>query len=392
MRQNVSFFLSYQCSIDFIFISEAGRRLRQGRRAPYRETRQARRRQGKPAVDTGGESERSRGFGGEGEAVRGFGGGGEAGRGSGDEREAARGFGGDREAVRGSGGEDEAGLPCGSMEDDEKRRPGALVLSLSSQEAAQQPGDGEEANSPPVLVPSGKKILLICNFYFYPNSTTVHFSKQSFLCADPFDWTSENISAWLAWAGRKLDVPRVDPGRLPRSGRELCALSREDFCALAGEGSRAGSTLHTHLAILRGQTVEPAAAAAGTPLEGRSDAGTSLEGRLSASTPPLWGPLSTAVSSPSVCDSSLSDVGAAASPASIPASPSCKTLFLRYVSILLFQYPHCNEKSSYVFPEKELRGLSPNFHIHVSVSDLYIPRIGPQISLQQNRLTDCGNI
>jgi hypothetical protein len=30
---------------------------------------------------------------------------------------------------------------------------------------------------------------------------------------------------------------------------------------------------------------------------------------------------------------------------------------------------HCSENSIYVFPEKELRGLSPNFHIHVSVSD-----------------------
>ncbi len=38
----------------------------------------------------------------------------------------------------------------------------------------------------------------------------------------------------------------------------------------------------------------------------------------------------------------------------------------------------------YVFPEKELRGLNPNFHIHVSVSDLYIPRIGPHIFLKQN--------
>ncbi len=44
---------------------------------------------------------------------------------------------------------------------------------------------------------------------------------------------------------------------------------------------------------------------------------------------------------------------------------------------------HCNE--IYVFPEKELRGLSPYFHIHVSVSDLYIRRIGPHIFLQQNR-------
>jgi hypothetical protein len=48
----------------------------------------------------------------------------------------------------------------------------------------------------------------------------------------------------------------------------------------------------------------------------------------------------------------------------------------------------CNENPIYVFPEKELRGLSPDFHIHVSVSDLYIPRIGPQ----QKRQTDCENI
>ncbi len=33
-----------------------------------------------------------------------------------------------------------------------------------------------------------------------------------------------------------------------------------------------------------------------------------------------------------------------------------------------------------IFPEKELLGHSPNFHIHVSVSDLSIPRIGPHIS------------
>ncbi len=41
---------------------------------------------------------------------------------------------------------------------------------------------------------------------------------------------------------------------------------------------------------------------------------------------------------------------------------------------------HCNEKPICVFLEKELRGLSPNFNIHVSVSDLYVPRISPHIS------------
>jgi hypothetical protein len=53
---------------------------------------------------------------------------------------------------------------------------------------------------------------------------------------------------------------------------------------------------------------------------------------------------------------------------------------------------HCNENPIYVFPEKELCGLSPSFHVHVSVSDLYIPRIGPHIFLQQNMQTDPEHI
>jgi hypothetical protein len=48
---------------------------------------------------------------------------------------------------------------------------------------------------------------------------------------------------------------------------------------------------------------------------------------------------------------------------------------------------HCIENSIHAFPEKEVRGLSPNFHIHVSV-----PKIGPHIFLQQNRQTDPGKI
>jgi hypothetical protein len=38
---------------------------------------------------------------------------------------------------------------------------------------------------------------------------------------------------------------------------------------------------------------------------------------------------------------------------------------------------HCKENPIYVILFWELPGLSPNFHTHVSVSDLYIPRIGP---------------
>jgi hypothetical protein len=56
------------------------------------------------------------------------------------------------------------------------------------------------------------------------------------------------------------------------------------------------------------------------------------------------------------------------------------------------RFTHCKENPIYVFLFWDLRGLSTNFHIHVSVSDLYIPRIGPHISLQQIRQTDPGNI
>jgi hypothetical protein len=45
-----------------------------------------------------------------------------------------------------------------------------------------------------------------------------------------------------------------------------------------------------------------------------------------------------------------------------------------------------------MYSQKRKRGLSPNFHIHVSVSDLYISTIGTPIFLQQNMQTDPGKI
>ncbi len=48
---------------------------------------------------------------------------------------------------------------------------------------------------------------------------------------------------------------------------------------------------------------------------------------------------------------------------------------------------HNPQSSKQIFPEKELCGLSPNFHIHVSVSDLYIPTISLPILLQENMWT-----
>jgi hypothetical protein len=39
-----------------------------------------------------------------------------------------------------------------------------------------------------------------------------------------------------------------------------------------------------------------------------------------------------------------------------------------------------------------MRGLSLNFHIHVSVRNLYIPTIGLPLLLQENMWTDVGHV
>ncbi len=74
----------------------------------------------------------------------------------------------------------------------------------------------------------------------------------------------------------------------------------------------------------------------------------------------------------------------------VPSSVLCTCAYQIYVYVRLCS--HCNENPSYVFLFWELRGLSANIRIPVSVSDLYIPRIGPHIFLLQNRQTDPGNI
>jgi hypothetical protein len=67
------------------------------------------------------------------------------------------------------------------------------------------------------------------------------------------------------------------------------------------------------------------------------------------------------------------------------------------MNVAFFQCYHLvnalQRKSDLGTPGKETaRPQSQFFHILVSVSDLYIPTIGPAIFLQKNRQTDRGNI
>jgi hypothetical protein len=60
---------------------------------------------------------------------------------------------------------------------------------------------------------------------------------------------------------------------------------------------------------------------------------------------------------------------------------------LAQINFVLLQ--HCTDNPIYVFPKMKLRDIVPNSYIHVSVTYLYIPRIGLLFWLQQNRQTNC---
>jgi hypothetical protein len=69
----------------------------------------------------------------------------------------------------------------------------------------------------------------------------------------------------------------------------------------------------------------------------------------------------------------------------------CYTLFtLHKVAALQRQNA---ENFKQIFPEKEYRGFSPNFHIHVSVNELHIySLVGSAFSAGGNMWTDPGYI
>ncbi len=57
-----------------------------------------------------------------------------------------------------------------------------------------------------------------------------------------------------------------------------------------------------------------------------------------------------------------------------------------------FMYSQQWNCAASLFPKQDCNVPSPNFHIHVSVSDLYIPGIGLPILLKPNKQTGPGNM
>ncbi len=63
--------------------------------------------------------------------------------------------------------------------------------------------------------------------------------------------------------------------------------------------------------------------------------------------------------------------------------PPLSAIFLSYSVFLCALQRQNAENLKEKFPEKEYRGLSPNFYIHVSVRELYVPTMGLPILLEE---------
>lgn len=68
---------------------------------------------------------------------------------------------------------------------------------------------------------------------------------------DPIEWTTKHIKSWLEWSTKKFSLsPSPDPEIFPKTGIELCELTRAEFESKAGN-SRNGTLLAKHIAHLR---------------------------------------------------------------------------------------------------------------------------------------------
>lgn len=71
------------------------------------------------------------------------------------------------------------------------------------------------------------------------------------LFPDPAEWNPEHIAQWLEWTTKKFSLnPRPNASHFPKSGSDLCELTKADLEKLTGD-ERSGQLLAVHLAHLR---------------------------------------------------------------------------------------------------------------------------------------------
>lgn len=87
---------------------------------------------------------------------------------------------------------------------------------------------------------------------------------------DPADWSPGNVQKWILWTEHQYRLPQLGKSFQELSGKELCAMSEEQFCQ---RSPLCGDVLHAHLDIWKSGTYGAGGSAApqgGLPLTARS--------------------------------------------------------------------------------------------------------------------------
>uniref|UniRef100_A0A8C6Z2L5 SAM pointed domain-containing Ets transcription factor n=1 Tax=Nothoprocta perdicaria TaxID=30464 RepID=A0A8C6Z2L5_NOTPE len=66
------------------------------------------------------------------------------------------------------------------------------------------------------------------------------------IAADPADWSPGNVQKWILWTEHQYRLPQLGKSFQELSGRELCAMSEQQFCE---RSPACGDVLHAHLDI-----------------------------------------------------------------------------------------------------------------------------------------------
>uniref|UniRef100_A0A8C2U2W4 SAM pointed domain-containing Ets transcription factor n=1 Tax=Coturnix japonica TaxID=93934 RepID=A0A8C2U2W4_COTJA len=82
------------------------------------------------------------------------------------------------------------------------------------------------------------------------------------IAADPADWSPGNVQKWILWTEHQYRLPQLGKSFQELSGKELCAMSEEQFCQ---RSPVCGDILHAHLDIWKSAAPTPRAHPHPTP-------------------------------------------------------------------------------------------------------------------------------
>ena len=136
--------------------------------------------------------------------------------------------------------------------------PSVQELGPIKQEHSEQSDDSvSQMSSPPYSEPQSSDMKSISDVLKSTYGTWDRVREGLWIPRDPRDWSQDHVAHWLSWAIREFSLgsgPHIDSfiSSLTMSGKELCAMNKQDFISRAPLFM--GDILWAHLEILQRET------------------------------------------------------------------------------------------------------------------------------------------